>query len=63
MKQFTLTQEQYNKLDKWKSAIKTVFGEYGLYTYSFTEDGIGISVHVKCNLCDAVLDLTQYGEF
>ena len=63
MRQFTLTQEQYKKLDEWKSAIKTIFGEYGLYTYSFTEDGIGMTVKITNSLHDAELDLTEYENF
>lgn len=63
MRQFTLTQEQYNKLDEWKSAIKTIYGEYGFYTYSFTEDGIGMSVKISNSLCSAILDLTDYDNF
>ena len=41
---FDLSEEQITKLDEWKKAIKIVYGEYGLFTYSFTPNGIGTSL-------------------
>lgn len=58
---FQLSESQIKKLEEWQSAIKTVYGEYGSYTYSFKPNGIGEVVTVECDLVGSnhVLDLTE----
>jgi hypothetical protein len=58
---FELSETQIKKLEEWQSAIKTIYGEYGSYTYSFKSTGIGDVVTVECDLVgpNYVLDLTE----
>jgi hypothetical protein len=58
---FELSETQMKKLEKWQSAIKTIYGEYGSYTYSFRPTGIGDVVTVESDLVGSnhVLDLTE----
>ena len=58
---FRLTKKQNKKLREWKEAIKTIYGEYGSYTYCFTPTGIGDVVTVKSSLVgeNYFLDLTD----
>jgi len=46
---FELSKKQMIKLKEWQEAIKTVYGEYGNYTYCFTPNGLGESVEVICD--------------
>jgi hypothetical protein len=61
MMNFNLTSTQEEKLKKWKESIKTIYGEYGSYTYSFRPTGIGDVVTVQSDLVgpNHVLDLTE----
>ena len=56
---FDLSEEQITKLDEWKKAIKIVYGEYGLFTYSFSPTGIGTSVEVFSDIAKTSIDLTE----
>lgn len=56
---FDLSEEQITKLDEWKKAIKVVYGEYGLFTYSFTPNGIGTSLEVFSDIAKTSIDLTE----
>lgn len=56
---FDLSEEQITKLDEWKKAIKIVYGEYGLFTYSFTPNGIGTSLEVFSDIAKTSIDLTE----
>ncbi len=56
---FELYDDQLVKLNEWKEAIKVVFGEYGLFTYKFTPNGIGVGVNVYSQLADISIDLTE----
>lgn len=56
---FDLSEEQITKLEEWKRAIKVVYGEYGLFTYSFTPNGIGVEVEVYSDFAKTSLDITE----
>jgi hypothetical protein len=56
---FELSEEQITKLEEWKKAIKIVHGEYGLFTYSFSPNGIGVEVEVYSDVANTTLDLTE----
>ena len=56
---FELSEEQITKLEEWKKAIKIVHGEYGLFTYSFRPNSIGVEVEVYSDVANATLDLTE----
>jgi len=56
---FKLEDSQIKKLNKWKEEIKSRYGKYGGYTYSFTPTGVGYIVTVKSDLTKAKLDLSE----
>ena len=56
---FELSDKQQKELDEWKEAIKTIYGEYGSYTYSFTPTGIGCIVEVYSELANIKKDFTH----
>jgi len=57
---FELSETQMSKLKEWNEAIKTIYGEYGSYTYCFRPTGIGDVVTVECSLVpNKKLDLTE----
>ena len=59
MTKFELNETQEKKLKKWQEAIKEVFGEYGLFDYIFTPNGIGDGVKVYSHLAKKSIDLTD----
>jgi len=56
---FTLTDLQEAELKVWQEKIKDIFGEYGLYDFTFTGHGIGTSLVVKSHLTGTSLDLSH----
>jgi hypothetical protein len=58
---FELNDIQLEKLNKWKEAIKTIYGEYGSFTYCFRPTGIGNAVTVESDLLGPhqLLELTD----
>jgi len=61
MNTFSLNEKQMSILKEWQEAIKTIYGEYGSYTYCFKPTGIGEIVTVSSDLVGDkhVLDLTD----
>jgi hypothetical protein len=55
----TLSDKQQKKFDKWKSHIKALYGEYGLFTWKITSNGIGEEILVYSHLARVELDLTD----
>jgi hypothetical protein len=37
-----LNDKQQNQFDEWKSHIKALYGEYGLFTWTISYNGIGV---------------------
>jgi hypothetical protein len=56
---FKLSESQISRLKQWQDKIKEIFGEYGLYDYIFTPNGIGSSVRVKSHITKTEIDLTE----
>jgi hypothetical protein len=56
---FTLTDRQETELKVWQEKIKDLFGEYGIYDFTFTGYGIGTSLVVKSHLTGTSLDLSH----
>ena len=56
---FTISESEMDELKKWKDKIKDLYGEYGIYTYSFTPTGIGSEIKVKSHLTGLELDITD----
>lgn len=57
---FILSVKEKSKLEEWRSAIKTLYGEVGKLTYSFTPTGIGDVVKIRSELANVEIDLTDY---
>ena len=69
---FTLTKEEYEKLDKWsklqdaivakkQNSAEPYYGAVGgAITYSFTPTSLGVITKVKHAVTKDVLDLTDY---
>jgi hypothetical protein len=55
----TLSDKQQKKFDKWKSHIKSLYGEYGLFTWKITPNGIGEEIIVYSHNARVELDLTD----
>jgi len=60
---FELSDKEKKEIDEWQKAIKTIYGEYGSYTYSFTPTGIGCIVEVYSDLADIKKDFTHEQEW
>jgi hypothetical protein len=58
---FEITETQIKKLKTWQEAIKTIYGEYGSFTFCFRPTGIGNVVVVESDLLGPhqTLDLTE----
>ena len=56
---FDITPTQEDKLKVFKEAVKTIYGSYGQYDYTFTPNGIGIEIKVFSHLANAWFDLTE----
>ena len=54
-----LTDEQQSKFDEWSSHIKAIYGEYGLFTWKITPNGIGEEIIVYSHKAKVELDLTD----
>ena len=55
----TLSDKQQQQFDEWISHIKALHGEYGLFTWKITPNGIGTSIIVYSHKVGLELDLTD----
>jgi len=55
----TLNDKQQSQFDEWKSHIKALYGEYGLFTWTISYNGIGPVITVFSELAKVSLDLTD----
>lgn len=55
----TLTDKQQRMFDRWQAHIKALHGEYGLFTWSITNNGIGSEIEVFSHLAKVKLALTD----
>jgi len=63
MRGFEITEAQEAIIKEWQEKIKDLFGEYGIYDYTFTPYGIGMGIEVRSHLTGTVLDLTDVDNF
>lgn len=56
---FTVSEKEKKAIEEWKEKIKDLYGEYGLFTYKFTPNGIGESVIVYSHLAKIEKDFTD----
>ncbi len=54
-----LNDKQQIMFDEWKSHIKALYGEYGLFTWKVTPNGIGDEIVVYSHSAKIELDLTD----
>jgi hypothetical protein len=54
-----LSDKEQKKYDKWTSHIKALYGEYGLFTWKLTPNGIGMGISVFSHLAKVEIDLTD----
>jgi hypothetical protein len=54
-----LSDTEQQKFDEWKTHIKAIYGEYGLFTWKVTPNGIGSEIVVYSHLTKTELDLTD----
>lgn len=55
----TLSDKQQQQFDEWISHIKALHGEYGLFTWKLTPNGIGTGIIVYSHKVGLELDLTD----
>jgi hypothetical protein len=55
----TLNDKQQQQFDEWISHIKALHGEYGLFTWKLTPNGIGTGIIVYSHNVGLELDLTD----
>ena len=58
-----LNEKQQEIYDEWLSHIKAIYGEYGLFTYSFSPTVIGTSVEVFSDIAKTSIDLTEFDKW
>lgn len=67
MYKFQLDETQIKKFEKWKKKQKkkdpTTFTAGERWTFMFTPTGLGLVVHVKDNLINEEIDLTDWDNF
>ena len=56
---YTLSDKQQKEYEEWIGHIKALHGEYGLFTWKLTPDGIGMGISVFSHLVKIELDLTD----
>ena len=54
-----LSDKQQEMYDEWKSHIKAIYGEYGLFTWRISPIGIGTGIEVYSHQTKTTLDLTD----
>jgi hypothetical protein len=54
-----LNDNQQKKFEEWKEHIKAIYGEYGLFTWRYTPNGIGMELSVFSHLTKTNLELTD----
>lgn len=54
-----LNDKQQKKYDSWITHIKAIYGEYGMFTWKITPNGIGNVVVVYSHLTKTEIDLTD----
>jgi len=56
---FELTDKEQKRYDTWIGHIKAIYGEYGLFTWKLTPNGIGMGISVFSHLTKTEIELTD----
>ena len=57
--EFELNSKQQTQFDEWRGHIKALYGEYGIFTWKITPNGIGTEIRVYSHRANIELDLTD----
>jgi len=60
---FDLNINEQEVANKFKDAVKEIYGEYGEFKYIFTPTGIGYGIDIYSDLADTHKDITDYNSF
>ena len=56
---FEISQKQAIEIKEWQDAINKVYGEYGLFDFTFTPNGIGVGLRVYSHIAKVEKDFTD----
>ena len=56
---FEISQKQLVEIKEWQDAINKVYGEYGLFDFTFTPNGIGVGLRVYSHIAKVEKDFTD----
>ena len=56
---FELNEKEETEIKEWQDAIKNVYGEYGLFDFTFTPNGIGVGIRVYSHAAKVEKDFTD----
>jgi 2-polyprenyl-6-methoxyphenol hydroxylase-like FAD-dependent oxidoreductase len=54
-----LNEKEETEIKEWQDAIKKVYGEYGLFDFTFTPNGIGTGIRVYSHVAKVEKDFTD----
>jgi hypothetical protein len=57
---FELTKKQEEEIKEWQEAIKKTFGEYGLFDFIFSPNGIGMGLVIYSHIAKVEKDFTDF---
>jgi hypothetical protein len=56
---FTISEPEMKAIKEWQELIKSLYGEYGIFTYKITPTGIGNGLVVYSHLAKIEKDFTD----
>lgn len=56
---FEISEKQATEIKVWQDAINKVYGEYGLFDFTFTPNGIGVGLKVYSHIAKIEKDFTD----
>jgi len=56
---FSLTSKEEEEADKFKAAVKEIYGEWGMFRYTFSPTGIGSGVEIHSDLANTSKNITD----
>lgn len=61
MKTFEITDEQEKIINDWFGRHRCIgTRDSQSLVYEFSNTGIGLSVYIRCSLCEAAIDVSEY---
>lgn len=56
---FEISEKQLLEIKEWQDAINKIYGEYGLFDFTFTPNGIGERLRVYSHIAKVEKDFTD----